>query len=111
MTTIKASLPMTQKYKRKEMSAVEIDRQLALAIGYRPEDVQITKAFGCEVRWRGRWHMLDHTHHTTIWPIAARYNCFPTHIDGKWLAETDTSEGWEDTPERAVAMAVIGGAR
>ena len=116
MTIIQSTLPMTQKYKRKEMSAVEIDHALALAIGYREQDVRLYFGRIQVQRWNDfldccSWYTFDHTSLTVAWPIAARYNCFPTLIDGRWLAETDTSEGWEDTPERAVAMAVIGGAR
>ena len=97
----------------------DIDRRLALAIGYLPEHIFTWNDPETSIgklrvlsRWTDAvnftyWAEFSHTDPTVIWPIAAKYDCFPhkSACDGRW--DTDYHYGYQDTPELAVAMAVI----
>jgi hypothetical protein len=108
------------------MTNLEISKALALAIGWTENrcdengcldpDVAI---FGHSVGhhysepdevkcWDGDiWRTFDYRDPAVIWPIAERFDAFPS----RWR-----NEGWvvglnlgiSDTPQKAVAMAVIG---
>lgn len=95
-------------------SDVEISRALALAIGW----PFVTLENGiCEVRDGADyflWSCFDHREWNVAGPIAERYNKFPyMHRDndglpdGKWVVWPNTIA---DTPQTAIAMAVINGA-
>jgi len=90
------------------MTDLEINIKLAEAIGWSEEHIKRTDY--CFV-WRGFWREFDHRDWGTIGPIAERYNVFPyAHKidgwkrDGKWVVWPDIME---DTPQKAIAMAVI----
>lgn len=95
------------------MTDLEISKALALAIGWRPKqiiDYEGQSYIGLPVVFNGPGiKLFDYRFTSVIWPIAKRYNCFPS----RWR-----DEGWcvglslavFDTPEKAVAMTVIGGA-
>lgn len=105
------------------MTDAEISRKLALAIGYRPEDVQIEAYHGlglpdmCTVRRLGvlgkiTWKTLDYRDPAVIWPIAEHFRCFPAHchdLRGNWYAWCQKTGGfvYADTAAKAVALAVI----
>lgn len=63
-----------------EIGNTEISRRLAMAIGYRPEDV-LWRDGMVLVRFDGVWCMFDHTDWLDIGPIAARYKMVP-----KWAS-------------------------
>jgi len=105
------------------MNDTEISKALALAIGWTedrrdengcldPDVIAEAASFGQAdgiFVWidESMWKRFDYRDPTVIWPIAERYNCFPS----RWR-----DEGWAvglnlavyDTAAKAVAFAVIG---
>lgn len=118
------------------MTDPEISRQLALAIGW--NQAEVFSMLGCLVRFkeddRQGWIYFDYRYWSVIGPIAERYDCFPSSIStgnfrksktqgytdvAQWevircnyARSTEQSAKWEyvveDTPQKAIAMAVIG---
>ena len=101
------------------MTDLEINRALALAIGWREEQIRA---------WRGDdtyvqvldgvlWRHFHHKYASIIWPIAERFDCFPEKVhgersdDGAWCAWVPEPQGnetkYHDNPATAVAIAVI----
>lgn len=97
------------------MTDLEISKALALAIGW-TEDLVSTSFYGDAVMVdKGlNWRKFDYRDWNVIAPIAAKYDCFPHKIasqlgDDFWWAWTDDRiEGYGDTPQKAIALAVIG---
>ena len=92
------------------MTDLEISKALALAIGWKPSQMM---DYGY-VLWvdydNGLCRELDYRDPAVIWPIAVKYNCFSYKTNtGEWNAISPAN--WEDntadTPEKAVALAVI----
>lgn len=98
------------------MTDTEIDRRLALAIGYRPEDVMVVRATGqIVVDYYGIWSLFSHLRWDVVGPIAERFDLFPVRLtDGKWsrvvcgpapaFLLTDIIES---TPQRCIAVAAL----
>lgn len=98
------------------MTDTEIDRRLALAIGYRPEDVMVVRATGqIVVDYYGIWSLFSHLRWDVVGPIAERFDLFPVRLtDGKWsrvvcgpapaFLLTDIIES---TPQRCIALAAL----
>ena len=93
------------------MTDLEIDRSLALAIGWR-KTCESTKTFWV-VEDSGNRRVFTHKDWNVIGPIAARYDCFPFRLRG--VAWEAISRGKyklaffnADTPQKAIALAVIG---
>jgi hypothetical protein len=102
------------------MNDIEIDKALALAIGWKPEQMLFHKAqSGYEwmtilVRdFEQYGHYFDYRDWNVIGPIMERYNASPMKSPkGTWSACVD--EVWVDhvdTPQKAIALAVIEGAK
>ena len=101
------------------MTDTEIDRRLALAIGYRPEDVLVNISDRVIVRRLDYWIAFDHTDYRVVGPIAERYNCFPykfpnaaASLKWMWAAHAFNEHGnicrfFAPTPQRAIALAAI----
>jgi hypothetical protein len=91
------------------MTDLEINKALALAIGWNLEHLKVTDAVFA--RWDGYWRVFDHRDWDVIGPIAERYDAFPMvtayHAD-QWAIVTDKVEVFADTPQKAIALAVIG---
>lgn len=93
-----------------------ISRRLALAIGWKPEQITPAhlvhpsgkKELCCWLVGRQPFWFNDHR---VTWAIAERYNAFPVRWKGQWRANALDIPGSvtvrEETPELAVAMAVI----
>lgn len=94
------------------MTDEEISRRLALALGW-PESsfykwhsdsrLVIEDANG----WR---RFFDYRDPAVIWPIAERFNAFPTFLLGSWTACIGTDFATDidaDTAAKAAALAVI----
>lgn len=91
----------------------DISRRLALAIGHTkvqafnpPKDMRI-------LVWTDTgYRVFDYRAFDVIWPIAERFNCFPTLSDGGRLwfcgAHHDGSLVWSESASLTVALAVIG---
>ena len=93
------------------MTDLEIDKALALAIGWNGncvrniEEVVIlyTKQYG--------WRVFSHRDWNVIGPIAERYNCFPFEdAFGRWFSDIGTNgkKVGSYSPRKAIALAVIG---
>lgn len=100
------------------MTDLEIDKALALAIGWEPEDIfaycdclEVSDPVQLEVR------EFSHLDWATIGPIAERYDCFPFQIRskeedfGKWNVVSGGNDIMATSPQRAIALAVIQGAK
>ncbi len=95
-----------------EMTDLEIDRRLALAIGWKKKDV--FDSFGFVMVWCESIYAhqrFSHKDWNVIGPIAQAFNAFP-HLgySGKWRAEAFPPYGngqYADCPQTAIAMAVI----
>lgn len=107
------------------LNDIQISYKLAIAIGWRATscdedpypDVLVfddsPKATPyCAVWFESYWRKFDYRDPAVLWPIAAKFDCFPRlhsgRYEGRWEAYLEGS-GWfyEDTPEKAVAFAVI----
>lgn len=95
------------------MTDAEISRRLALAIGWREEqiiDYAGQEYIGLPVYINGPViKLFSYRFPSVIWPIAERYNCFPMASPGGWCAYFDCSDtmATADTAAKAVALAVI----
>lgn len=93
------------------MTDLEISKALALAIGWPAEDITDNldppQVFTPLVGWR----VFDYRDWDVIGPIAARYDCFPFQLRvGIWCTD-NFGYHYEATPQKAIAMAVIGAAK
>lgn len=99
------------------MNDLEISKALALAIGWKENcsepDVQIatfndpSKPDYVVVWVDDEYRPFDYRDWTVIGPIAERYDCFPfKHYDRGWT--TPKMYGNTDTPQKAIALSVIG---
>jgi hypothetical protein len=98
------------------MNDLEISKALALAIGWKdcnvdPDVITIRGAYDPEPEihcWHGgNWHRFDYRDWNVIGPIAEKFDCFPYKNGGVWKACNHLA--WADTPQKAIALAVIGG--
>jgi len=111
----------------KDNGDLEISKALALAIGWPREDVIIT-AGQCLVDthdlrnkvkvnsyWMHGCRVLDYKDWRVAGPVAERHNCFPREIDrqnGRWECVGPDGEWYyADTPQKAIALAVIQGTK
>jgi len=103
------------------MTDIEIDKALALAIGHKVAYVTVLGE-GIQQVWvqvdpRFEWaiRVFDHRDWNVIGPIAARYDCFPGNVEWsrkRWFANVRGHGGnYADTPQKAIALAVIRGAK
>jgi hypothetical protein len=94
-----------------KMTDLEISKALAVAIGHRIfGSVQVLK--DCWVMWRGNWRTFDYRDWNVIGPIAERYECFPEKYNQGWYAWVCVDAAvMADTPQKAIALAVIGAAK
>ena len=92
------------------MTELEINKALALAIGYQERHIivqeRVSVFHGLE------WKTFDYGNWECIGPIAERYNAFPDRCCHGWAAAVGNNLlTWveADTPQKAIALAVIGG--
>lgn len=104
-----------------DMTDAQISRKLALAIGYRPEDVRTAPDAVKVVEvnrpciYGDSWYRFDYDSPDVIWAVAERFDCFPYLLtrDGTWRAVFKDRDGLymteaqADTAAKAVALAVI----
>lgn len=95
------------------MDDLEISKRLALAIGWKPEQInEFPKGHISMPIWIDGWlntPLFDYRDWSVIGPIAERYDCFP-HKDwsGTWDVINVPVYLYADTPQKAIALAVIG---
>jgi len=90
------------------MTDVEISKALALAIGWKGSDLILNhKCFLYCFEGQEFVGVFDYKDWNVIGPIAERYDCFPRRIvfDG-WC--TKHRSDFETSPQKAIALAVIG---
>lgn len=97
------------------MNDLEISKQLALAIGWKPEQIieyEEEEYIGLPiVILRPAIKLFSYKFWNVIGPIAERYNAFPfRQFNGTWFTSL-CDEGSCDTPQKAIALAVIQGAK
>jgi len=91
------------------MTDLEIDKALALAIGYKLFDVKFHHDMWAVLVYKGSWRVFSHCDWNVIGPIAARYDCFPSNSYPKgWRSFAPCCCVYADTPQKAIALAVIG---
>lgn len=98
------------------MTDLEINKQLALSIGYLPRDMFQQKSTVTDdeyqmVRHENSWCCFDYKDWETIGPIAERYDLFPKKAAWsayRWSIVTDKVGVFADIPQKAIALAVIG---
>ena len=97
------------------MTNTESDRKLALAIGYLPEDIAVTR-YGTYVRRGGLcYYIFSHTAPNTILPIMERYEVNVFRLEtGEFRAIASISKdcafsgyATHKNPRSAAALAVI----
>ena len=103
------------------MTDLELNKALALAIGWRKDQVSIQEYAGyarveCFRVEHGLqiWMPFDYREWRIVGPIAERYNAFPDRCGHGWAAAVGNSLlTWveADTPQKAIALAVIGGVK
>lgn len=101
------------------MTDLEISKALALAIGYQITDVaegpdKVRVYFGLSEYSFHVWREFDYRDWNVIGPIAQRYDCFPAweQHTKQWFAFTGMClYEFGDTPQKAIALAVIEGAK
>ena len=102
------------------MTELEINKALALAIGHSKTHVNVlgeTPQVWVQTVPNLAWmlRVFDYRDWNVIGPIAERYGCFPLKVFGsagadwscKWACGTYVAV-YADTPQKAIAMAVIG---
>ena len=91
------------------MNDTEISKRLSLAIGLKPDhiiclDAHVYVDITPKSPGSAGWRIFSHKDWSVAGPIAERYDCFPRK-DGGWYV-------WGlklyDTPQEAIALAVIG---
>lgn len=96
------------------MTDLEIDKALALAIGWKECDMILDhKAKRLCFDGPRLAGLFDYRDWNVIGPIAARYDCFPLRLrGGAWeaISRGKYKLGFfnADTPQKAIALAVIG---
>ena len=95
----------------------DLSRRLALAIGWPEKSIIVTGRFTyIVVAQGGRWRCFDYRDPAVIWPIAERYNAFPSRTsETNWCAgcrivdpKASAVYVHARTAAEAVALAVIG---
>ena len=91
------------------MTDLEISKRLALAIGWKPEQMGVF--LDCLFIQRPKYmsRHFDYRDWDVAGPIAERFKCYPDwqgHF--KWCSRIDFTRSWGDTPQQAIALAVIG---
>ena len=92
-----------------EMTNLEISKALALAIGWERLLVSEGKLRLPRNEKQWSWQVFDYRDWNVIAPIAERYDVFPRRVHGQWTVGFDRE--LEDTPQKAIALAVIEGVK
>lgn len=102
------------------MTDLDIDMALALAIGWRQDQMYTLDGKMLFLPFDKHWKPFSHKYPGVILPIAKRYNAFPYRLRGKnadkWRVYIDNGTGEHeetiaDDPATAVALAIIGKAK
>ena len=89
------------------MTDLEISKALALAIGWK----KVSFYGDAAIVWFDNryWRIFDYRDWNVIGPIAERYDMFPYKWkDEAWTCRATAYDIYADTPQKAIALAVIG---
>lgn len=87
------------------MTDIEIDKALALAIGWKESVHSAGRVFV----WKaGHLALFSYKDPAVIWPIAEKYECFPYRRENEWEVGRHPHFLHASTAAKAVALAVIG---
>ncbi len=86
------------------MNELELNRKLALAIGWREDQIVVIRD---RIFIKGML-LFDHTDWRVIGPIAQRYKLLVSFKFNTVWREQEVTGREADTPQRAIALAVIG---
>ena len=93
------------------MTNLDIDRRLALAIGYRPEDVRVIDGVHVQVNRHGYWNDFHYQAAGVIYPIAEKFKMMPRWSKAPGCWETYNEHGAPEIvhtdPRTCIALAVI----
>lgn len=95
------------------MTDAEINRRLALAIGWDEKQIEASAVCDSVILPSPdpgeNYRVFDYRDPAVIWPIAERFNCFPYKFAPEnWSAGNNTIPySTADTAAKAVALAVI----
>ena len=91
------------------MTDLEINKALALAIGW--DEAEIF-SWGVMCHQTDKyWHRFDYRDWNVIGPIAEKFDAFPKRLvsmEGWWADVFGKDARFADTPQKAIALAVIG---
>jgi hypothetical protein len=95
---------------------LEISKALALAIGWTERQCAVESGVfyvnvSNDYTWHNDWKVFDYRDWTIAGPVAERYNAFPIRWDYGWEAGYKGIYVSECTPQKAIALAVIGVAK
>jgi hypothetical protein len=91
------------------MTDLELNKALAKAIGWREDQIRTYPRTGnVYVDYGNDGKLFDHADWRVAGPIAERFDCFPCFYQGQREAGVPPY-GSADTPQRAIALAVIQG--
>jgi hypothetical protein len=96
------------------MIDLEISKALALAIGHKKEyilELQNPSWLSVYDHESKCWRTFDYRDWRIIGPIAEKYGCFPTKliaVPGWWAEVRSGGAQFASTPQKAIALAVIG---
>jgi hypothetical protein len=95
------------------MIDIEISKALALAIGWKPEQIRINadEILMLQATDAHFARPFDYRDWTVIAPIAERYDYFPNRHPNGWRVLFTENFEQCDTPQKAIALAVIAGAK
>lgn len=96
------------------MTDLEISKALALAIGWMPRRVgnvqnEVYVNTSTDFHWHNNWRLFDYRDWNVIGPIAEKFDMFPyKRFEGHWDVLNALEKLDEVTPQKAIALAVIG---
>ena len=115
------------------MTDLQIDKALAMAIGWKQHQIGLgfhgsEQCIGINEslagdsgeprtfydKSAGGWCVVfDHKDWNVIGPIAQVYDCFPSFFKNRssWSSVVGCERSWTDTPQKAIALAVIGASK
>ena len=91
------------------MTDMEINKALAVAIGWREDQIVVIRD---RIFIKGML-LFDHADWGVIGPIAEKYKSFPKNVGISWISWFNQCSYCTvaDTPQKAIALAVIEGAK
>ena len=97
-----------------QLSDLEISKALALAIGWKPEQMRVNadEILMLQATDANFARPFDYRTWSVIGPIATKHDAFPMHGEAGWYSSNLAHAlEYADTPQKAIALAVIAGTK